>query len=264
MIEWLIQRAEDDPHVAADLSPEGLLSAPETAVYDGLYSAKRRNDWLLGRWTAKRLVQAAVEKSGGPRLSYREISILAAKDGSPELWLGEEGGLRRGDFNISISHSRDVSLCAAIPHPGIEIPAAHLLGADIEVIESRSDHFIQDYFTIEEKDLVRQAPIDHIDCLITAIWSGKEAALKAVRQGLRLDTRMVSCHLTYPGASGHKQESLNWSPFTVRWIGPQAKTNYPQLTGWWRVWQDFVLTLVVTVYPEQEIGLDLGRHIDRQ
>lgn len=263
MIEWLIQRASDDPQVAAGLPPEDLLSAPETVVYNGLYSAKRRNDWLLGRWTAKRLVQAAAEKSGGPRLSCREISILAAKDGSPEVWVGEEGDFRRGNFNISISHSRDVSLCAAIPHPGVEVPAAHLLGADIEAIESRSDRFIQDYFTEEEKGLVRQAPTERIDCLITAIWSGKEAALKAVRQGLRLDTRMVSCHLTYPGASEYKQESLNWSPFTVRWIGPQAKTNYPQLTGWWRIWQDFVLTLVVTVDPAQAKDLDPGRHIDR-
>lgn len=244
MIEWLIQRATDDPQVAIGVPPEGLLSAPETAVYNNLYSAKRRKDWLLGRWTAKRVVQAATEKSGERRLSYSEISILAAKDGAPEVWLGEDGGLSRGDYNISISHSSDVSLCAVLT------PGARLLGADIEAVEPRSSRFVEDYFTEEEIEAVSQAPLESRDCLITAIWSGKESALKAVREGLRLDTRSVSCRFTHSGTGGYKQESLNWSPFTVQWLNKHEDMSFPQLVGWHRIWGDFVLTLVVTGEPQ--------------
>lgn len=250
MIEWLIQRAADDPQVAIGVPPEGLLSAPETIVYNNLYSAKRRKDWLLGRWTAKRVVQAAAEKSGGRRLSCSEISILAAKDGAPEVWLGEDGGLSRGDYNISISHSSDVSLCAVLA------PGARLLGADIEAVEPRSSRFVEDYFTEEEIEAVSQAPLESRDCLITAIWSGKESALKAVREGLRLDTRSVSCRFTHsgtsthPGTGGYKQESVNWSPFTVQWLNKHEDMSFPQLVGWHRIWRDFVLTLVVTGEPQ--------------
>lgn len=39
----------------------GLLTPAEQAVFEGLKSDKRRRDWLLGRWTGKRLVQALAE-----------------------------------------------------------------------------------------------------------------------------------------------------------------------------------------------------------
>ena len=235
VIEWFIQRAADDPMVAAGVPPRELLSASETTVFNNLHSAKRRKDWLLGRWTAKRVVQAAAVKSGAGRPADREISILAAKDGAPDVWLGEEGRLSRADFNISISHSGDIALCAAVT------PAAHQLGADIELIEPRSPRFVEDFFTAEEQESVIQAPADSGDCLITAIWSGKEAALKAVRQGLRLDTRTVNCSFpTSLQSCAYGQESVDWIPFAIQW---HYNTGYPQLNGWWRLWQGFILTL---------------------
>lgn len=237
MIEWLIQEAADS-QTAALPPPEGLLSAQETAVYNDLHSAKRRSDWLLGRRTAKKLLQASLEKSGIGCPSSCEIAILAAADGAPEVWFAGDSPLRRADCNISISHAHDVSFCAAIS------PRTHLLGADIEYIQPRSRRFVEDYFTNEEKDLVRQASPEFKDCLITAVWSGKEAALKAVRQGLRLDTRTVNCLFTPPF-----ELCYDWSPFTIVWASERAHSGYPNLAGWWRLWQAFVLTLVVTTKP---------------
>jgi 4'-phosphopantetheinyl transferase len=249
VIEWLIQCAADSPWERRHLDTveteffqktrfpegaEGLLGASETAVYNSLACAKRRGDWLLGRWTAKKLVQAVLDRNGERRLSLSEISILAATDGAPQVWLGEEGGLVQGDFRVSISHSRDVSLCAFVAN------SAHLLGADIEWIEPRSQRFADEYFTSREKESVRCAPPAFRDSLITAVWSAKEAALKAVRQGLRVDTRSVECVLPYsPSVSG------KWIPFAPRWCDSRAVNDYPPLSGWWRIWQGFVLTLVV-------------------
>jgi 4'-phosphopantetheinyl transferase len=230
MIEWLIQRRADIPQVAPGVPPEGLLSAPESTVYADLYSEKRRQDWLLGRWTAKKLIQAAAKKSGTKSPANTEISILSAKDGAPEVWITEQDSSNRGEFTLSISHSNGVALCAAA------CGTAHLLGADIELILPRAEGFAADYFSEIEQRTVRESPRQHRACLVTAIWSGKEAALKAVRQGLRLDTRAVSCIFYRP-----IELSEVWQPFRVQWRDP----SYPRQQGWWRIWGDYVLTIVV-------------------
>jgi 4'-phosphopantetheinyl transferase len=60
------------------------------------------------------------------------------------------------------------------------------------LIELRSDAFVADYFTAEEQPLVARAssPVDGLR-LLAPVSSGKESALKALREGLRLDTRCV-------------------------------------------------------------------------
>ena len=63
------------------------------------------------------------------------------------------------------------------------------LGCDLEVIEPRSEEFVADYFTTEEQKMVSQAPIADRSKLLALLWSAKESALKALREGLRFDTR---------------------------------------------------------------------------
>ena len=67
------------------------------------------------------------------------------------------------------------------------------LGCDLEVIEPRSPGFVADYFTADERALMAAAPDEQHPTLANAIWSGKEAALKAIRRGLAEDTRLVTC-----------------------------------------------------------------------
>ena len=245
MIDWLIQSAADAPQLAGGLPPAGFLSVAEKAVYDRLSHEKRRKDWLLGRWTAKKLLRDREEKSGNDKPSYRQISILAAQDGAPEIWL--EGAERpdRGDFTLSISHSHGVSFCAIAPR-------SYLLGADIEAVEPRSPRFVEDYFTADERDLVQKASAVSRDLLITTIWSGKEAALKAVRQGLRRDRRSVSCHIPLPVyTSGPQKAQGNWMPFSVYWFGLQENNRQATFFGWWQVWGNFVLTAVVAAEADR-------------
>ena len=73
---------------------------------------------------------------------------------------------------------------------------------------------------------------------VNAIWSGKEAALKAIRRGLAEDTRLVSC-LPHPALD----ESARWWLLRFVWHEERADRNLPRLTGRWRRHGDFVLTL---------------------
>ncbi|MCZ7667962.1 MAG: 4'-phosphopantetheinyl transferase superfamily protein [Chloroflexi bacterium] len=65
----------------------------------------------------------------------------------------------------------------------------------MERIASRSPEFVTDYFTKEEQVLVDRASADMRDVAVTAVWSAKEAALKALHLGLTVDTRAVTCLL---------------------------------------------------------------------
>ena len=84
------------------------------------------------------------------------------------------------------------------------------LGADLELVEPRSEAFLSDFFTRDELDLVRDAGPDHRDLIANLIWSAKECAAKGLRLGLRLDTRLLAVELL-DGAP-----SRGWRPFKVR------------------------------------------------
>jgi 4'-phosphopantetheinyl transferase len=120
------------------------------------------------------------------------------------------------------------------------------IGADIEKVERRSQGFVEDYFTPRERDQVLAASPAARDTLTTLIWSAKEAALKALRLGLTVDTRSVSC---IPSAFAHIQP--DWAPLRVN-CGPDLPGERGQITsGWWRLWNGYVLTLALArVTPE--------------
>jgi hypothetical protein len=77
-IHWLTQTATDVP--AAD----HWLAASESATLERLRIPKRRGDWRLGRWTAKRAVLAylAERRAAWP---LGRIEIRATEGGAPEV-----------------------------------------------------------------------------------------------------------------------------------------------------------------------------------
>ncbi len=210
----------------------GFLAASEREQFEALTVPKRRADWLLGRWTAKQLVHSVV--AGGPPddAALRQIVIARRADGSP--YVVTEGGARM-PLTLSISHSRGHAFCAAIA--GAERP----LGADIEFVEARSPLFATDYFTEAElATLPPDLPDAERDLLVTAVWSGKEAALKAVRAGLTVDTRTISCLFDTLAVTGE-----SWSPFRIVWRPGAAAAARPALEGLWQRSGPFVLTLAL-------------------
>jgi len=182
--------------------------------------AKRRADWRLGRWVGKGAVACALD---APELPPDQVEILAEASGAPTARI--RAGVGWAEVSLSLSHSGGVGFAAALP-------GRVRLGCDVEAIEARSDRFVDDYFTLDEALWVRSEPTER-DVRATLIWSAKESALKALGEGLRLDTRSVEVQGEPPPPDGA------WEAMAVR--GPAGIT----LTGCWRRTRGFVWTIAL-------------------
>lgn len=78
-----------------------LLSDAEKKVYDAFSSPKRKKEFLGGRFTAKEAYKKAYQSFDEP-VSFQDISILNASDGSPQLTSKYRSEDR---LLVSISHS---------------------------------------------------------------------------------------------------------------------------------------------------------------
>jgi 4'-phosphopantetheinyl transferase len=216
----------------------GLLAPVEAERLAQLAVLKRRQDWLLGRWTAKQLLQRHLQATTGQLFALDRLVILAAADGAPDPFLAHAGdSLVSLPLSLSISHSHGHGLAALLPQPvtgqGVDAAAKGrrpVLGCDLELIEPRELNFVHDFFTPGELAAVQALPPGpDRDTLITVIWSAKEAALKALREGLRLDTRQIDCAIAWPagampgaGRPGHFTVTLSAAPATWPWRWPDS------------------------------------------
>ena len=195
------------------------LAAEELPILSGLRFQKRRNDWRLGRWTAKQAV------CGYPLItnaSHASLEIRAAADGAPEVFQNNHPE----NVSISISHSRDRGFCAIGP-------GDHAIGCDIEWLEAREEALIYDYFAPEEISFCLDAMGEERILTVNRIWSAKESILKALREGLRRDTHSV---IVYPDVRPIEGE---WSPWTGRCL-ESARI----FSGWWREEDGYIMTMV--------------------
>jgi len=224
-VYWLEQ-------VGADVPPnDDWLSASEAACLARLRFAKRRADWRLGRWTAKCAVSEYLSLQRPPAT----VEICAAPSGAPQVFLGSQPA----KVTISLSHRAGRAVCAVA-----DCGAA--VGCDLELIEPRSSAFAADYFTDGEQLLMAQAAPDRRHELLALLWSGKESALKALGEGLRLDTRCVTVSLM----GGDGVPGLDtWHPLQAACEGGRI------FGGWWRRTGDMVRTMVAAPATDRPIGL---------
>jgi 4'-phosphopantetheinyl transferase len=227
MLYWLIRSLPDIP------GHNDWLSDGEREILATLRFPKRRNDWRLGRWTAKQAVCSYQMRQQEP-LSLLEIR--AASDGAPEAsWADGFSSV-----SLSISHSNSRSLCV--------IGSCDLtVGCDLERVEPRENGLIQDYFLPEEISSTMRIPASGRDLAVNLIWSAKETVLKVLREGLRRDTRSVSIRVD----SFHPEE--DWGAWTGR-CAEASRDFY----GWWRFCEGFVYTMAAdrpTSAPKQLQGI---------
>jgi 4'-phosphopantetheinyl transferase len=112
------------------------------------------------------------------------------------------------------------------------------LGCDLELVEPHSPAFVADYFTPQEQRLVADTcAVDRI-LLVSMLWSAKESVLKAMRVGLRADTRSVRVTIPALPAAGRQ----NWQELTVGHAGGS-------LRGWWCCGGNLVRTVVAAPAP---------------
>jgi 4'-phosphopantetheinyl transferase len=221
------------------------LSPAERAVFARLTFAKRRREWLLGRWTAKRLLQFSQHLYPTPSLDA--VTVGNDPDGAPYLSVNREGRL---PLSLSISHREERAFCALLlsPLPASSDASSAAVGADVERIEPRAPAFVRDFFTPGEVRRVWACPPAMRDTMVTVLWSAKEAVLKALRQGLRVDTRSVEiCHVagiegdrSLAGAGGRASEP--WHVLDVRCALPGAG----HLAAWWCPDGPYALTLAAS------------------
>jgi len=227
-IHWLEQRDVDIP------PEDDWLSAKEWARLAGLRFPKRRADWRLGRWTAKRAVAAYLGVSRD-RHALSVIEIRPAASGAPEVYLAD----KPANASISISHRQGIAMCAVGP-------ASSALGCDLEIIEPRIDAFVRDYFTEQEQVAINNiADEEGRRRAVAVIWSAKESALKAMMVGLRVDTRSVSVT-----RADRSIGCAEWYCLTVAGLDSQI------FDGWWQQSGKLLRTVVATQKSRAPIRLD--------
>jgi len=195
------------------------LHLSEKEVLSNFKFEKRKNDWLLGRWTAKNLLKQSY--FSGLRLD--EIEIRAGENKAPFVFVNK----LIQDQTITISHSNSLSFCAAAKYP-------LSIGCDLEKIEKRSDFFIRDYYTDFEKIGASNYSTHGLDeCSYYSLcWSAKEALMKAIRTGLSTHPKKIEVKsLQKPKAS--------WAKIQLNLL-PQNEPYF----GLWKIKENFVFVIV--------------------
>jgi len=245
-VYWLEQTEADVP------ANNDWLSAREAVCLNAMRFAKRRADWRLGRWTAKCALSVILDMPAYPL--FRKIEIRAAPSGAPEVLVDSQPAA----VTISLSHRAGIAACA------VAISSVKM-GCDLEMIEPRSDAFVADYFTLEEQALFAHASAPERDRLLALLWSGKESALKALREGLRLDTRSV---IVIPCAASF--ELNGWSELRVRYTGGRdAGGRYSGdrhsgdqvFHGWWQHADGIVRTVVGAPPPHSPLRFRIPDYV---
>ncbi len=225
MIGYLLRRRFEVP------AGNGWLTAAERQWFSDRRAAKRVSDWRLGRWTAKAAIGAYLERR--PQPLPADIEVLAASDGAPVAFAAG----RPLPLSLSLSHSHHRALC-------VVAAAGAALGCDLERIEPRSRAFVADYFTGAERAALTAVDAADRDLLTNLIWSAKESALKALRQGLRVDTRSVEVLVSAP-------PGRTWGRLEVICQGGGRS-----LTGRWTRLDDLLATIVCRPEAGEMVDLD--------
>ncbi len=225
-VYWLEQTEAEVP------AGNDWLGLGEVGRLNGMRFAKRRADWRLGRWTAKRAIAVCLDLPQDFR-SLAEIEIRAAPTGAPEVALNN----KHAAVSISLSHRSGRAVCAVVP-------SLVELGCDVEKIEPRSDAFATDYFAADEQALLARFAAADRSWLLTLLWSAKESALKALQEGLRLDTRSVGVRPADLSSSVG-----GWHPLAVWHLGGAV------FYGWWQRAGGFLWTVLSAPPPNPPIRL---------
>jgi 4'-phosphopantetheinyl transferase len=248
-VYWLEQTEADVP------APNDWLGASESACLEKLRIPKRRADWRLGRWTAKRALSLCLNLPVHPH-ALSEIEIRPASSGAPEVFRGSNPA----GVSISLSHRGGIAACAVTMCNAV-------LGCDLEIVEPRSDAFVADYFASDEQAMIARAPATDRSCLLALLWSAKESALKALREGLRLDIRSVVVSLDDTDLRKDKNEGAcvgrqakgarppiapnGWHPLRV------SRCNDLVFNGWWQHTGELLRTVVAAPPPVSPILLEI-------
>ncbi len=181
-----VQLKEVEALFSGDLEAalEHYLVPMEIARFRTLKVRKRQLDWLAVRIAAKRLIRESCFGREAAIVPYNAIALHRDAMGAPLVEIiGEKGP----PPNISMSHSAGIAAAFLSPRSDVRC------GIDVESVQERDPTFAQTYFSANEQILASSSA--HPAQMLTALWAVKEATLKALGVGARVDFRdvEVSC-----------------------------------------------------------------------
>lgn len=234
-MKWV---AHGEHEVPADTD---WLSGREREYAAGIRFRKRHDEFLTRRYTAKRAVAALfdIAPTAG---ALATIEVRNHPSGAPYLVIDDEPA----PADVSLSDRAGWAVCLVGPVGSMR---SGTLGIDLEIVEARSERFIDDFLTPAEVERVRAHRVgEERDAAANLVWSAKEAALKVRQVGLRHDTRTVE---------------VEWWTDTIvdGWCRLQVSASDGQrYRGWWRRDRQFVLTVAAVddIEPPMLLGGNRG------
>ncbi|MCA9515288.1 MAG: 4'-phosphopantetheinyl transferase superfamily protein [Myxococcales bacterium] len=223
MLEALGRPAPDVAHLSiggvARMAPTrvgGWLTPSERATYDALAVAKRRRDWLAGRVAAKELVRRRHQLGDDGYQRIRVAPVASGADrGRPRYDLDD----RPGAYALSIAHSGDLGVAALAAAPGLRV------GVDVEHPIDPSPGFDEVALAPTERVALAALPTALQRDARTRLWVVKEALVKALGTGLRVDLTDIAVPLDARG-------ELAPGPFALRAVaGPLAALDPLAITA---------------------------------
>lgn len=153
--------------VNAIVQEKNFLSTSEKVFLSTLKLEKRRNEWLAGRYAAKKAIAEKVD------LPMRDLQIDYDNFHRPVC----------SGLPLSITHSNGYAAAAI---------GKNFLGIDIEKVRKYSASLIQDFLTSHELSIASS------DEAITCAWTRKEAVLKALGLGLTVPLKNIDVSTDEP------------------------------------------------------------------
>ena len=212
---WLSQGMGDAPVDDAWLSPR------EAAWVARMRFPKRRSEFRLGRWTAKKALALYLGRDASAA-ALRSIEIDRAPDGAPAPLV--DG--RPAEAYLTMTDRADQAVCLVGP-PGTA------LGCDLELVEPRSDAFVADFLTPAEQGLVAAAGDGSATSSPTSSGAARSRRSRCCARACAATRAASRCRSRGRPVDG-------WAPLSVRAV---EGTVFP---GWWQRFGAFVLTLAAT------------------
>ena len=166
----------DYPDVFRDGTEAGFLTERERKLLASAEVRSRRQAWVLGRLTAKELVQRYCDETAGIIPGARQISVVRDANGVPIVELeGGAGGAIQGPIGVSLAYCDNYAFAAVRNTSG-----GHAFAVTMDRVEPQYPFFEDDKLTEDEVARVRLEDVTTQDRLLTTFWSLKKAVHKAL------------------------------------------------------------------------------------
>ncbi len=162
--------------------PQSFLTWREMEILGRFTVDKRRVEWLGGRLNMKMLLTEHCASG----YDFLNFEILPGADGEPVATLKHGGA-----FEVPLRHSLSLSHRDGATASALCVDPEAAIGVDIEIMETRSELMLEDYFSGPEAALLAALPAGLHPFRIALGWSLKESVLKAKRIGLAAPAKSV-------------------------------------------------------------------------